>query len=107
MMDKDNHSFLSEETTRNVASIFKALADPTRLRILYLLSQEECSVSHISEVLNLSQSAISHQLSFLRNLRLVKFRRSGNILYYSCDDDHVISLLTQAIGHVECEQRDI
>ncbi len=106
-MDKNSHSFLSDETTQNVASIFKALADPTRLRILYLLSQEECSVSHISEVLNLSQSAISHQLSFLRNLRLVKFRRSGNTLYYSCDDDHVISLLTQAIGHVECDQSGI
>ncbi|MNO20798.1 HTH-type transcriptional repressor CzrA [compost metagenome] len=104
-MDRSSHAFLSEETTQNVSSIFKALADPTRLRILYLLSQEECSVSHISEVLSLSQSAISHQLSFLRNLRLVKYRRSANTMYYSCDDEHVISLLTQAIEHAECDQR--
>ncbi|MNN22653.1 HTH-type transcriptional repressor CzrA [compost metagenome] len=104
-MDRNSHSFLSDETTQNVSSIFKALADPTRLRILYLLSQEECSVSHISEVLSLSQSAISHQLSFLRNLRLVKFRRSANTLYYSCDDEHVISLLIQAIEHAECDHR--
>lgn len=102
-MERSTHSFLSEDTIDDVSSIFKALADPTRIRILYLLSEEECSVTHISEVLNLSQSAVSHQLSFLRNLRLVKNRRSANTMFYSCDDDHVISLLKQAIEHAECD----
>ena len=102
-MDKNTHSFLTEEVIDSVSTIFKALADPTRIRILYLLAEEECSVTHISEVLGLSQSAVSHQLSLLRNLRLVKYRRSANSMYYSCDDDHVISLLRQAIEHATCE----
>lgn len=104
MMDKSTHSFLTETTIEDVSTIFKALADPTRIRILYLLSEEECSVTHMTEVLGLSQSAVSHQLSFLRNLRLVKFRRSANTMYYSCDDDHVISLLRQAIEHANCDE---
>lgn len=100
-MNINEHSFLSPETVDNVSQIFKALADPTRIKILYLLSQEECSVNHIAEVLEISQSAVSHQLSFLRNIRLVKFRRDGNTLFYTFDDEHVISLLKQAIQHTE------
>lgn len=92
---------MSPETVEEVSQIFKVLADPTRIRILYLLSQEECSVTHIAEVLELSQSAVSHQLSLLRTLRLVKFRREGHTYYYTCDDDHVINLLTQTIRHIE------
>ena len=97
----EEHRFLSAGTVENVSSIFKALSDPTRIRILYLLSQEECSVNHISEVLDMSQSAVSHQLSYLRNIRLVKYKREGNAMLYSCDDSHVISLLKQAIDHSE------
>lgn len=94
-----NHSFLEEGTVQDVARTFKTLGDPTRIRILYLLAQEECSVGHIAEVLHMSQSAVSHQLAVLRNLRLVKHRRDGQQLYYSSDDDHVIRLLQQAIDH--------
>ncbi len=100
-MKVEDHSFLVTETIEQVSQTFKVLSDPTRIRILYLLSQEECSVSHIAEVLGMSQSAVSHQLSILRNLRLVKYRREGKTLYYSCDDDHVLSLLKQAIEHAE------
>ncbi|MBW5446880.1 metalloregulator ArsR/SmtB family transcription factor [Cohnella sp. CFH 77786] len=103
-MKPSDHTFLDPETIETVSQTFKALADPTRIKLLYLLSQEECSVGHIAEVLELSQSAVSHQLGFLRNIRLVKHRREGNMLYYSCDDGHVISLLYQAIRHTEhCE----
>lgn len=102
-MDKKLHVDLSPDTLEKVSTIFKALSDPTRIKILHLLSEEECSVMHMSEVLNLSQSAVSHQLSLLRNLRLVKFRREANTVYYSCDDEHVISLLKQAIQHACCE----
>lgn len=102
-MKKDLHSFLDPETMEKVSTTFKALSDPTRIRILYLLSEEECSVNHMSEVLSLSQSAVSHQLSLLRNLRLVKYRREANTLYYSCDDGHVISLLNQAVQHAKCD----
>lgn len=82
-----------------ISSIFKALADPTRLKIIHLLANNECSVGAIAEELALSQSATSHQLSFLKSLKLVKSRRNGNSILYSCDDEHVISLLMQAIEH--------
>lgn len=101
IMERKEHTFLSPHVVEDVAQIFKALADPTRIKILYLLSQEACSVNHIAEVLELSQSAVSHQLSFLRNLRLVKYRREGNTFMYSYDDEHVITLLKQAIHHIE------
>jgi len=82
-----------------VSQTFKALADSTRIKILYLLSQKECSVNEIAEELGLHQSTASHQLSFLKNLRLVKFKREGNTVYYSHDDQHILDLLQQAIDH--------
>lgn len=102
-MKQQEHTFLSPNTVEDASRIFKALADPTRIKILYLLSQEECSVSHITEVLNMTQSAVSHQLSLLRNLRLVKYRRDGNTFYYTYDDEHVINILNQVISHIECK----
>jgi ArsR family transcriptional regulator, zinc-responsive transcriptional repressor len=101
-VNQQEHAFLSEETIDEASRIFKALADPTRIKILYLLSQEECSVGHITEVLEMTQSAVSHQLSLLRNLRLVKFRREGNTLYYTYADEHVIAVLNQVISHISC-----
>lgn len=102
-MEKIDHAFLPAETVEEASRIFKALADPTRIKILYLLSQEECSVGHITEVLNMTQSAVSHQLSILRNLRLVKYRREGTTLYYTYDDEHVINILNQVLTHIQCE----
>ncbi|WP_456276200.1 ArsR/SmtB family transcription factor [Bacillus sp. AK128] len=100
-MEQKDHSFLSQPTVDEASRIFKALGDPTRIKILYLLSQEECSVNHICEVLEMSQSAVSHQLSTLRNLRLVKYNRVGNTFFYTYDDDHVISILQQVIHHIQ------
>ncbi|MCQ6266939.1 metalloregulator ArsR/SmtB family transcription factor [Fictibacillus sp. WQ 8-8] len=99
--DYNNEEYvqLDEETLFIVSQTFKALSDPTRIRILHLLSQKECSVNEITEALSLLQSTVSHQLRFLKNLRLVKFRRSGTTLFYSMDDEHVIDLLKQAIHH--------
>ncbi|GGA67888.1 ArsR/SmtB family transcription factor [Ornithinibacillus halotolerans] len=97
--EKDQH--LDEETLFVVSQTFKALSDPTRIRILNFLCTGEHSVTDIAETLNLSQSSVSHQLRFLKNLRLVKFRREGTTLYYSEDDDHVMNLLKQAIDHAE------
>lgn len=101
-MERTDHSFLNQATADEASRIFKALADPTRIKILYLLSQEECSVSHITEVLEMTQSAVSHQLSTLRKLRLVKYRREGSTLYYSYDDEHVITILQQVLSHINC-----
>jgi DNA-binding transcriptional ArsR family regulator len=106
-MNRTEHSFLPLEKVEAVSQIFKALSDPTRIKLLYLLSQEECSVNHIAEVLNMSQSAVSHQLSYLRNKRLVKNRREGNMFFYSCDDEHVISLLNQAVHHSEHHEGEV
>lgn len=92
---------LDEETLFVVSQTFKALSDPTRLRILNLLCSDEYSVNYMAESLNLSQSTVSHQLRFLKNLRLVKFRREGTTLYYSKDDDHIMNLLKQAIEHAK------
>lgn len=95
----ENEHLLDEETLFTVSQTFKALSDPTRIRILNLLCTAEHSVNELAEKLDLGQSAVSHQLRFLKQLRLVKFRRAGTTLYYSKDDDHVINLLNQAIEH--------
>ncbi|WP_428909948.1 ArsR/SmtB family transcription factor [Niallia sp. Krafla_26] len=95
----DEAKHLDEETLFVVSQTFKALSDPTRIRILNLLCTGEHSVTDIAETLNLSQSSVSHQLRFLKNLRLVKYRRSGTTMYYSEDDEHIMNLLKQAIEH--------
>lgn len=98
---KKKHIELDEETLFIVSQTFKALSDPTRLRILHLLFTGEHSVNDIAERLSLLQSTVSHQLRFLKNLRLVKYRREGTTLFYSHDDEHVIDLLSQAIEHAK------
>ncbi|HLR53304.1 MAG TPA: metalloregulator ArsR/SmtB family transcription factor [Pseudogracilibacillus sp.] len=90
---------LEEETLSIVSETFKALGDPTRIRMLHLLSQKECSVNEIAETLKLGQSTVSHQLRLLKNLHLVKRRREGTSIYYSYEDEHVIGILNQTIEH--------
>lgn len=90
---------LDEETLFIVSQTFKALSDPTRIRILHLLFSGEYPVHEIAEKLSLLQSTVSHQLRFLKNLRLVKFRREGTTLFYSHDDEHVMDILKQTIEH--------
>lgn len=97
--NKEKYEQLDEETLFIVSQTFKALSDPTRIRILHLLGEKECNVSEIADELSLMQSTVSHQLRFLKNLRLVKFRRAGTTLYYSIDDEHVMTLLNQSIHH--------
>lgn len=98
-MSVENVQNLDEETLFVVSQTFKALGDPTRIRILNLLCKEERSVNDIANTLGLSQSTVSHQLRFLKNIRLVKFRREGTTMYYSEDDHHIMNLLMQAIEH--------
>ena len=90
---------IDEETLFIVTQTFKALGDPTRVRILHLLYTKECSVNEIAETLDLGQSTVSHQLRFLKNLRLVKFRREGQAMFYSPDDEHVLNVMEQMISH--------
>jgi DNA-binding transcriptional ArsR family regulator len=97
-MTTDYHD-LDHETLFIVSQTFKALGDPTRIRILHLLAKKECSVSEIVDHLALGQSTVSHQLRFLKNLRLVKSRRVGTSIYYAPEDEHVMDILEQMIQH--------
>lgn len=89
----------SDAQSLEVARIFEALADPTRLKILFALSREELCVCDVAYLLGMSLSAVSHQLRTLRNLRLVTPRREGRIVYYSMSDRHVAKLLDLGIKH--------
>lgn len=85
-----------------MSKTFKALGDPTRIRILSLLAhQEELCVTCIAESLEMTHSAISHQLGFLRKAGLVKFTKEGKEALYSLDDEHVLTLFAQAMDHVK------
>ena len=84
----------------DLSQTFKALGDPTRLRIIDALSKSELCVCDIAEILGMSQSAISHQLRVLRNLRLIKYRKEGKLAIYSLDDDHVLQLFNQGLEHI-------
>ncbi len=88
------------DTLERLAELFAALSDTTRLRIVEALSQSEFCVGDLSDLIGLSQSATSHHLRTLRNLRLVKHRRDGRMIYYSLDDGHIERLFAQGIEHV-------
>lgn len=92
---------INENTLYDVAELFKNFSDSTRIRILYSLINKERSVNEIAELLNMNQSAISHQLRILKNSKLIRNRRDGKTVYYSLDDDHVYNIIEQGIEHVE------
>ncbi|EPP14540.1 transcriptional regulator [Megasphaera sp. NM10] len=83
-----------------MADVFKVLGDPTRLRILRVLMNQEVCVRDIADELGMGQSAVSHQLRILRDARLVQFRRDGKTVYYSLADAHVFTLLDVGLEHV-------
>ena len=85
----------------HMGELFKSFGDPTRLKILFALSRDEMCVCDIAALLGMSQSAISHQLRVLRNVRLVKNNKIGKSVYYSLDDDHVKKIFEQGLEHVE------
>lgn len=91
----------SAETISLLAETFKILGDPTRIKIAFALSKEELCVCDIANLLGVSQSAVSHSLRTLRQMKLVKFRREGKIAYYTLDDEHIASLLQEGFRHVE------
>lgn len=88
-----------ENTLYDLAELFKVFGDSTRIRILWVLDESEMCVCDIAYVLNMTQSAISHQLRVLKQAKLVKCRRDGKIVYYSLDDDHVKLILNQGLIH--------
>ncbi len=90
----------TKETIEQIAELFKAFADPTRVQILSTLVEGEQCVSQITEAVQLSQSAVSHQLRILKQMHLVKFSREGKNLLYSLADDHVLTILQMGLEHV-------
>lgn len=91
---------IDETTSQRLADIFKVLGDPTRIKLLGLLTAAEMRVGDIAGALGMGVSAISHQLRVLRDARLVKYRREGKEAWYSLDDDHVVRLMRQGLDHV-------
>lgn len=90
-----------EEVLYDLAELFKVFGDTTRIKILYVLLETEMCVNDIAEQLNMTQSAISHQLRILKQSKLIKYRREGKSMFYSLADDHVRTILDQGITHIE------
>jgi ArsR family transcriptional regulator len=91
---------LDDPTAVRLAETFRALSDPTRVRIVSLLAQAELCVCDLAAALGMSQSAVSHQLRTLRDLRLVRWRREGRQIFYTLDDEHVADLFRRGLDHV-------
>lgn len=99
---KQVHDHMPEETQLyDLAELFKIFGDTTRIKILYVLFQSEMCVCDIAQLLNMGQSAISHQLRVLKQAKLVKHRREGKTIFYSLADSHVRTIINQGIEHIE------
>lgn len=92
-----------EEELYDLAELFKVFGDSTRIRILFVLFESEVCVCDLAEALNMTQSAISHQLRILKQNKLVKSRREGKSIFYSLADDHVRMIINQGLDHIEEE----
>ena len=98
-----NEKLPPEEVLYDLAELFKIFGDSTRIRILFVLFEAEVCVCDLAAALNMTQSAISHQLRILKQSRLVKSRREGKSVFYSLADEHVRTIISQGQEHVEEE----
>ena len=90
-----------DEILYDLAELFRVFGDSTRIKILYALFESELCVNDIAQVVGISQSAVSHQLRVLKDSKLVRFRREGKTVFYALDDDHVRSILSMGMDHIE------
>lgn len=90
-----------EDELNDLASFFKVFGDVTRIRILYTLLRSEMCVCDLAQLLDMTQSAISHQLRLLKQMGLVKNRREGKTVFYSLSDGHIVTILSQGMEHIE------
>ena len=100
IVERVNAAMPAEETLFDLAELFKVFGDSTRIRILFVLFESEMCVCDIAQLLNMTQSAISHQLRILKQMKLVKSRREGKTVFYSLADDHIQTILNQGMEHV-------
>ncbi len=91
----------AEEELYDLAELFKVFGDSTRIRILNALAETELCVGDMALILNMSQSAISHQLKLLKAAKLIRFRREGKNIFYALDDEHVRNILSMGMEHIE------
>ena len=100
LVKKAEENILDEDRLKELADFFKVFADTTRLRILSVLFQSEMCVCDLAEVLGMTQSAISHQLRILKQMKLVKNRREGKTVFYSLADGHIQTIMNQGMEHI-------
>ena len=100
LVKKAEENILDEDRLKDLADFFKVFADTTRLRILSVLFQSEMCVCDLAEVLGMTQSAISHQLRILKQMKLVKNRREGKTVFYSLADGHIQTIMNQGMEHI-------
>ncbi|MDI4649721.1 ArsR/SmtB family transcription factor [Cohnella hashimotonis] len=91
---------IEEPLIHDIAEWFKVLSDPTRVKIISALMRRELCVHDLSELLEMGQSAVSHQLRYLRNMRMVKRRKVGKTVYYSLDDSHIEEIVQVTLEHL-------
>jgi hypothetical protein len=90
----------AEEKMKELADFYKVFGDATRIKILCVLLESEVCVCDLAEILGMTQSAISHQLRVLKQMKLVKNRREGKTVYYSLADDHILTIISQGMEHI-------
>lgn len=100
-MSNGSYVLLDTAAATALAETFRVLGDVTRVRILDAISRSELCVGEIADLLGLTESATSHQLRLLRNMRLVRQRRDGKSIYYTLDDQHIVRLFEQGLEHVQ------
>lgn len=100
-MEKLMQKELEDEFIHDVADFFKVFGDSSRIKILCKLLHQELCVTDLADSLDMSQSAVSHQLRILRQNDLVKYKKEGKTVYYSLDDDHIKTVLEQGMNHIE------
>ena len=100
-LEKVRAGLPDEDELYDLAELFKVFGDSTRIRILYVLFQSELCVCDLAEALQMTQSAISHQLKILKQAKLVTGRREGKSVFYALADDHVRSIIDQGREHIE------
>ncbi len=99
-VEKLKPTLICDETLYDVAELFKAFADTTRIKIIAVLKDDELCVGAISELINVSQSAVSHQLRVLKNSKIVKHKRVGKQILYSLDDEHIKKIYDMGLEHI-------
>ena len=101
IVGKVKNKMPEDEKLYDLAELFKVFGDTTRIKILYALFEEEMCVCDIADLLDMTQSAISHQLRVLKQARLVKFRKEGKTVFYSLDDNHINQIFNCGLCHIE------